>query len=212
MQGRYRLPDGSRDGVLVTDASNEKVDEELLETKAPPRPSSLPAQIVRFQNHKEKWIAFVGMLMESHMRFFTGLAEDSFLIPPYVETGTIIKNRLSNGKSRYDFQFEDKDGFKVTFEGAFRSFDKQYWNLAKLISGVLRHGMPIKSVVDVVSNLHLDDESLSTWKNGVIRALSKFIPNGTVAKHSACPGCDNSALEYQEGCLTCKNCGYTKCS
>ncbi len=203
--------DGSRDGVLVTDASSVKAADELQETKAPPRPSSLPAQIIRFQNHKEKWIAFVGMLNGKPYEIFTGLAENSFLIPPYVEEGTIIKNRLSSGKSRYDFQFEDRDGFKMTFEGLSRSFNKQFWNLAKLISGVLRHGMPIKSVVDVVSNLHLDDESLSTWKNGVIRALSRFIPNGTVAKGSSCPGCDNSALEYQEGCLTCKNCGYTKC-
>lgn len=203
--------DGSRDGVLITD-SKEEASAELVETKAPQRPESLPTQIIRFQNHNEKWIAFVGMLNGRPYEIFTGLTEDSFLIPTYVEEGLIIKKKTESGKSRYDFQFEDKDGFKITFEGLSRSFNKEFWNLAKMISGLLRHGMPIKSVVEVVSNLHLDDESLSTWKNGVIRALSKFIPNGTQAKNSSCPECDNSALEYQEGCLTCKNCGYTKCS
>jgi ribonucleoside-diphosphate reductase alpha chain len=203
--------DGSRDGILISDSAKSEPKSDLLETRAPRRPVSLPTKIVRFQNHNEKWIAFVGMLNGKPYEIFTGLAEDSFLIPNYVEEGLIIKNKV-NKRSRYDFQFEDKDGFKITFEGLSRSFDKEYWNLAKMISGLLRHGMPIKSVVEVVSNLHLDDESLSTWKNGVIRALSKFIPNGTQAKNSSCPECDNAALEYQEGCLTCKNCGYTKCS
>ena len=171
----------------------------------------MPARIIRFLNHNEKWIAVVGMLNERPYEIFTGCAEDSFLIPSYVENGWVIKNK-KDGKSRYDFQYQDKDGYKVTFEGLSRCFDKEYWNLAKLISGVLRHGMPIKSVVDVVSNLNLNDDSLNTWKNGVIRALSKFIPNGTKAKGNSCPQCDNQNLTYQEGCLTCQNCGYTKCS
>jgi ribonucleoside-diphosphate reductase alpha chain len=204
--------EGSRDGVLVSGSSNKKETADLLETKAPKRPSSLPARIIRFRNHNEKWIAVVGMLKGKPYEIFTGCVEDSFLIPNYVKKGLVIKSKTEGAKSRYDFQYEDKDGYKVTFEGLSRSFDEEYWNLAKLISGVLRHGMPIKSVVEVVSNLHLDDESLNTWKNGVIRALSKFIPNGTRAKGDCCPECDNQALEYQEGCLTCKNCGYTKCS
>ena len=205
--------DGSRDGVLVSNASNRgNKTGDLLETRAPQRHRSLPASIIRFLNHSEKWIAVVGMLNGKPYEIFTGCAEDSFLIPPYIKQGWVIKNKTDNGKSRYDFQYVDKDGYKITFEGLSRSFNKEYWNLAKLISGILRHGMPIKSVVEVVSNLNLDDESLNTWKSGVIRALSKFIPNGTRAKASSCPECDNQALEYQEGCLTCKNCGYTKCS
>ena len=204
--------DGSRSGILVSSTKKEeKAQDTFIETKAPPRQSSMPARIIRFLNHNEKWIAVVGMLNERPYEIFTGCAEDSFLIPSYVENGWVIKNK-KDGKSRYDFQYQDKDGYKVTFEGLSRCFDKEYWNLAKLISGVLRHGMPIKSVVDVVSNLNLNDDSLNTWKNGVIRALSKFIPNGTKAKGNSCPQCDNQNLTYQEGCLTCQNCGYTKCS
>ena len=205
--------EGSRDGVLISGSGQGGTKKEPLETRAAPqRPQSLPARIIRFRNHEEKWIAVVGMLEKRPYEIFTGRAEDSFLIPDYVNDGVVIKNRTKDGASRYDFQYQDKDGYKVTFEGLSRSFDKEYWNLAKLISGVLRHGMPIKSAVDVVSNLHLDDESLNTWKNGVIRALSQFIPDGTKAKDSGCPQCQQETLEYQEGCLTCKNCGYTKCS
>ena len=201
--------DGSRDGVLISDTKKEKVD--FKETRPPKRPKSIPAQIIRFNNHKEKWIAIVGIVDERPYEIFTGCAEDSFLIPSYVKEGWVIKTK-NDGIGRYDFQYEDRDGYKITFEGLSRSFDKEYWNLAKLISGVLRHGMPIKSVVDLISNLHLNEESLNTWKNGIIRALSKFIPNGTKAKGGQCPECAADSLIYQEGCLTCKECGYTKCS
>ncbi len=204
--------EGSRDGVLVTGSNSSNPVETGVDHRAPQRPKSLPARIIRFRNREEKWIAVVGMLNGRPYEIFTGCAEDSFLIPEYVNEGVVIKNRTDQGKSRYDFQYQDKDGYKVTFEGLSRSFNEEYWNLAKLISGVLRHGMPIKSAVDVVSNLHLDDESLNTWKNGVIRALSQFIPDGTKAKNSSCPQCHQQALEYQEGCLTCKNCGYTHCN
>jgi len=205
--------DGSRDGVLISDsAKNEKAPADFMETKAPQRPKSMSARIIRFNNCKEKWIAVVGIYRDKPYEIFTGCAEDSFLIPSYVEQGWVIKNKSDDGNSRYDFQYQDKDGYKVTFEGLSRSFDKEYWNLAKLISGVLRHGMPMKSVVEVVSHLNLNDESLNTWKNGVIRALSKFIPNGTTSKGNSCPECNNDSLVYQEGCLTCKDCGYTKCN
>jgi len=205
--------EGSRDGVLVSGSSQGNDEVSGAEVRAaPPRPQSLPARIIRFRNRDEKWIAVVGMLNGKPYEIFTGCAEDSFLIPTYINEGLVIKNRAEDGKSRYDFQYQDKDGYKITFEGLSRSFNEEYWNLAKLISGVLRHGMPIRSVVEVVSNLHLDDESLNTWKNGVIRALSQFIPDGTKAKDSGCPQCQQQTLEYQEGCLTCKNCGYTKCS
>lgn len=204
--------EGSRDGVLVTGSEKNQNLADILETSAPKRPESLPARIIRFRNREEKWIAVVGMLNGRPYEIFTGCAEDSFLIPSNINEGLVIKNSTEDGKSRYDFQYRDKDGYKITFEGLSRSFNEEYWNLAKLISGVLRHGMPIKSVVDVVSNLHLDDESLNTWKNGVIRALSQFIPDGTKAKNSNCPQCQQQALEYQEGCLTCRECGYTHCS
>jgi ribonucleoside-diphosphate reductase alpha chain len=203
--------EGSRDGVLVTGSTTGSSEAVPEDRAAPQRPQSLPARIIRFRNREERWIAVVGMLNGRPYEIFTGCAEDSFLIPTYVNEGLVIKSRSEDGKSRYDFQYQDKDGYKVTFEGLSRSFDKEYWNLAKLISGVLRHGMPIRSAVEVVSNLHLDDESLNTWKNGVIRALSQFIPDGTRAKDSGCPQCQQKTLEYQEGCLTCKNCGYTKC-
>lgn len=203
--------EGSRSGILVSNTKKKEAKNDFTETKAPARPRSMPARIIRFLNHNEKWIAVVGMLKDRPYEIFTGCAEDSFLIPTDVVEGWVIKNK-TDGKSRYDFQYQDKDGYKVTFEGLSRCFDKEYWNLAKLISGVLRHGMPIKSVVDVVANLNLNDDSLNTWKNGVIRALSKFIPNGTEAKGNSCPQCDHQTLTYQEGCLTCQNCGYTKCN
>jgi ribonucleoside-diphosphate reductase alpha chain len=205
--------EGSRDGVLVSGSTSEETDSESMEARAAPqRPKSLPAKIIRFKNHDEQWIAVVGLLNGRPYEIFTGFAEDSFLIPNNINEGMVIKNKTEDGASRYDFQYQDKDGYKVTFEGLSRSFNEEYWNLAKLISGVLRHGMPVKSAVDVVSNLHLDDESLNTWKNGVIRALSQFIPDGTKVKNASCPQCHHKALEYQEGCLTCKNCGYTHCN
>ncbi len=201
--------DGSRSGVLVKDNSKSQ-DDEFKETDAPKRPKVLEAQIVRFNNDDEKWMAVVGLLHDKPYEVFTGKA-DGFYLPPDINKGWVIKNRLETGEKRYDFQFQDKDGYKVTIEGLSRSFHKEYWNYAKLISGVLRHGMPLPSVVDVIEDLSLHSDRLHTWKNGVVRALKKFIPDGTKAKGRICNNCNQEAVIYQEGCLTCASCGESKC-
>lgn len=205
--------DGSRSGVLVaTDSKKAEKNNDIVETVAPKRPSIIEAEIIRFSNHEEKWIAFVGLLNGKPYEVFTGKCEDSFVIPVWVNRGWIIKAKANDGKKRYDFQYMDKDGYKVTIEGLSRSFNKEYWNYAKLISGVLRHGMPILSVVDLVQNLNLYNNSINTWKNGIERALKKFIPDGTAAKGKTCPGCgDTDGLIFEEGCLKCKSCGHSKC-
>ncbi|MDN5201570.1 adenosylcobalamin-dependent ribonucleoside-diphosphate reductase [Fulvivirgaceae bacterium BMA10] len=203
--------DGSRAGVLITKEEKDKK-EEIVERSAPTRPDKLEAEIVRFLNENERWIAVVGLLNGRPYEVFTGKAEDSFYLPKWVEKGWVIKNRTKEGKSRYDFQYMDKEGYRVTIEGLSRSFDQEYWNYAKLISGVLRHGMPLPYVVDLVENLNLYDETINTWKKGVERALKKFIPDGTKAVDHECPDCgDPQGLIYEEGCLKCKSCGHTKC-
>ena len=205
--------DGSRDGVLVNHDNKEKKEDnnEFRETKAPFRPERLDAEIVRFQNDYEKWIAVVGLLNGRPYEIFTGHADD-FWMPPWVQKGWIIKTKAVSDSSRYDFQFEDRQGYKVTIEGLSRSFNKEYWNYAKLISGILRHGMPLPFVVNIISKLHFEVDSINTWKNGVERTLKKFIPDGTKAAERACPKCnDVNGLIYQEGCLVCKSCGYSKC-
>ncbi|MCP4553609.1 MAG: adenosylcobalamin-dependent ribonucleoside-diphosphate reductase [Bacteroidetes bacterium] len=202
--------DGSRTGVLVSNEQEES-ENEFKETKAPQRPRILEAEIVRFQNNYEKWIAVIGVLNNKPYEVFTGKAE-GFFIPPSVNKGLVIKQKLENQSARYDFQFEDKEGYKVTIEGLSRSFNKEFWNYAKLISGILRHGMPIPFVIELIGNLTLDDESINTWKNGVIRALKKYIPDGTTISKASCPECGNKkSLVYQDGCLTCSSCGYSKC-
>lgn len=202
--------DGSRSGVLVKDNAKEKDEDEFKETTAPKRPKELESDIVRFNNDSEKWIAVVGILHDRPYEVFTGKA-DGFYLPEYVDKGWVIKNRLETGEKRYDFAFYDRDGYKVTIEGLSRSFHKEYWNYAKLISGVLRHGMPIPSVVDVIDDLNLDSDRLHTWKNGVVRALKKYIPNGTKAHGRTCSNCKQNSVVYQEGCLTCTSCGESKC-
>ncbi len=204
--------DGSRSGVLVT-KDNKKSEEkdEIKETVAPPRPKKLEADIVRFQNDYEKWIAVVGILKGRPYEIFTGKAEDFFL-PTYVSKGWVVKNKNEEGVTRYDFQWKDKDGYEQSFAGLSRTFNKEYWNYAKFISGILRHGMPLPQAVDLVSNLHFDIESINTWKVGVERALKKFIPDGTKAADCKCSHCgDPQGLVYQEGCLVCKSCGHSKC-
>jgi ribonucleoside-diphosphate reductase alpha chain len=202
--------DGSRSGVLI---SNESETEETLTTFPTKRPQDLEADVVRFQNNKEKWIAFIGLLDKQPYEIFTGLADDDdgILIPRWVNDGLIIKNREEDETSRYDFQYKNKRGYKTTIEGLSHKFNPEYWNYAKLISGTLRHGMPIVKVVDLISSLHLEGESLNTWKNGVARALKKYVTDGTEAKGQKCDNCRSTNLIYQEGCLTCKDCGSSKC-
>ncbi len=206
--------EGSRAGVLVSNRDVSGDDEsDFHETKAPPRPDRLEAEVVRFQNYYEKWVAVVGLYKGRPYEIFTGKAE-GFFLPNWVEKGCVIRVKKENQKSaRYDFQFEDKDGYKITMEGLSRQFDPIYWNYARLISGILRHGMPLPYVVDLISNLVFESDSINTWKNGVVRTLKKFIPDGTVAvKERQCPECgEEDALIYKEGCLVCKTCGYSKC-
>jgi len=203
--------DGSRSGVLVSNDTKkeEEPGDVFRETMAPARPKVVEADVIRFQNNYEKWLAVIGKIDGKPYEIFTGLAEDFFL-PPWVESGWVIKQKVKDEPTRYDFQFKDKQGYKVTFEGLSRSFEKEYWNYAKLISGVLRHGMPIPFVVDMVSNLTVEEDNINTWKNGVVRALKKYVEDGTVVK-SKCPECENPSIIYQDGCLTCTQCGYSKC-
>lgn len=206
--------DGSRSGILVSSEEEKaKAKEEIFaETYAPKRPKKIEAKIVRFQNDKEKWIAVVGLLEDRPYEIFTGKMEDVFNLPNWVSQGWVIKNRDEEGKSRYDFQFSDKDGYKITIEGLSRSFNEEFWNYAKLISGILRHGMPIPFVVDLINNLNLFDENINTWKAGVVRALKQFVPDGTAAADRKCTECDDpEGLIFSEGCLVCKSCGYSKC-
>ena len=205
--------EGSRSGVLVSDDKKKKAKEEFIaERKAPARPQTLEADIVRFNNNEERWIAVIGLLNDRPYEIFTGRAEDSFHLPYWCKNGYVIKNKDEDGNSRYDFQYKDKDDFRITIEGLSRSFNPEFWNYAKLISGVLRHGMPLLDVVHVIENLHLSDDSLNTWKSGVIRALKQYIPNGTKALDSVCNECGEDAVIYEEGCLICKSCGTSKCS
>ncbi|MDC1106303.1 adenosylcobalamin-dependent ribonucleoside-diphosphate reductase [Prolixibacteraceae bacterium] len=200
--------DGSRSGVLVSATEKEK----KTDKKPTQRPKELVAEVVRFQNNKEKWIAFIGLIDEVPYEIFTGLLddEDGLLIPRAVTTGLIIKNKDEEGNSRYDFQYSNKRGIKTTIEGLSHKFNPEFWNYAKLISSVLRHRMPITNVVDLVSSLQFDNETINSWKVGVSRALKKYIPNGTKSG-ATCTSCKSTNVIYQEGCLICKDCGSSKC-
>jgi ribonucleoside-diphosphate reductase alpha chain len=204
--------DGSRSGVLIADDKKKEKSNSIIETEPPKRPHILEAEIIRFMNHSEKWIAVVSILDGKPYEIFTGKAEESFILPSWADKGWVIKNKTEEGKKRYDFQFLDKEGYRITIEGLSRSFNKEYWNYAKLISGVLRHGMPLPHVVNLVQNLNLHNESINTWKTGVERALRKFIPDGTKPIDHKCSECgDHDGLVYEEGCLKCKSCGHSKC-
>lgn len=206
--------DGSRSGVLVSNdkkTEKEEIINQFLETNAPKRPDKLEAEIIQFNNENEKWIAVIGLLDGRPYEIFTGAAKESFSILSQVKKGWVIKGKSEDGKTRYDFQYEDSHGYKTTIEGLSRTFNEEYWNYAKLISGVLRHGMPLSFVVDMVDNLHLSEETLNTWKKGVVRSLKKFIPDGTKPSENTCPNCKEPSLVYEEGCLNCKSCGHSKC-
>lgn len=206
--------DGSRSGVLLSnDEEKEEKHQELLTVFPTKRPEVLEADVVRFQNSKEKWIAFIGLIDDKPYEIFTGLAddEDGILIPRWVVNGLIIKSRNEDGSSRYDFQYQNKRGYKTTIEGLSHKFNPEFWNYAKLISSTLRHGMPIDKIVDLINSLQLDSESINTWKNGVVRALKRYVADGTHAKGHVCDSCKSENLIYQEGCLTCKDCGSSKC-
>lgn len=208
--------DGSRSGVLLAIEKDKKKGKDENHEHTPilaKRPNELEADVVRFQNNKEKWIAFVGLVDGRPYEIFTGLAddEDGIFCPKAVTHGKIIKAVDENGNKRYDFQFINKRGHKTTIEGLSDKFNPEFWNYAKLISGVLRYGMPIDQVLKLVGGLELDSQSINTWKMGVERALKKYLPNGTTAKGQVCPNCGQETLVYQEGCLICTNCGTSKC-
>jgi len=225
--------DGSRAGVMVSvkkkDKKDNKAEEEVKDNNLEPaqpheapckhptvtevRPRELECDVVRFQNNKEKWVALVGLLDGYPYEIFTGLQDDDegIMLPKSVTNGKIIKQVNPDGTKRYDFQFTNKRGYKTTVEGLSEKFNPEYWNYAKLISGVLRYRMPIEHVIKLVSSLQLKSESINTWKNGVERALKKYVLDGTEAKGQVCPSCGHESLVYQEGCLICKNCGASRC-
>ena len=201
--------DGSRKGVLVSATEKEK--EKVMPLK---RPRELAAEVVRFQNNREKWIAFIGLFEGQPYEIFTGIADDDegIMLPKSVSDGKIVKNTNEEGVSRYDFQFCNKRGFKTTVEGLSYKFNKEFWNYAKFISGVLRYGMPIPQVIELIAAMEFDNENINTWKNGVERALRKFVPNGTeLSNGEPCENCGSTTFIYNEGCMACKNCGISKC-
>ena len=205
--------DGCREGVLLDKSSKSKRSSKCEEHpgQGPKRPKSIPADIVRFKNGSEDWIAFVGLQDGRPYEVFTGkIEEDAMYIPRKITKGFIIKVREEDGSKRYDFQYKDRYGYTNTIGGISRLFDEEFWNYAKLISGVLRYGMPIEKTVSLIESLHLDSESINTWKTGVCRAIKQYIADGTKSK-GKCPSCGQENMAYQNGCLTCMSCGYSKC-
>jgi len=206
--------DGSRSGVLISNTEKKEEKVATIPSVFPiKRPYVLEADVVRFQNSKDKWIAFIGLIDGRPYEIFTGLVddEDGILIPRWVTEGLILKNKNDDGSTRYDFQYKNTRGYKTTIEGLSHKFNPEYWNYAKLISGTLRHGMSIEKAVDLINSLQLDSESINTWKNGVARALKRYITDGTQATGQKCSNCNSVNLIYQEGCLTCNDCGSSKC-
>ncbi len=206
--------DGSRSGVLISNKKEEEVEEVISESIFPTtRPTVLDADVVRFQNSKDKWVAFIGTIDGRPYEIFTGLSddEDGILLPRSVQNGKIIKNVNPDGTKRYDFQYTNKQGYRTTIEGLSYKFNPVFWNYAKLISGVLRHGMPIHKVVNTVTSLQFDNDTINSWKAGVARALKKYVPDGTLSEGATCGECGSHNVTYQEGCLKCPDCGTSKC-
>ncbi|MDD2303386.1 MAG: adenosylcobalamin-dependent ribonucleoside-diphosphate reductase [Prolixibacteraceae bacterium] len=205
--------DGSRSGVLISNKKEEEVEEKSDSIFPTKRPIELEADVVRFQNSKDKWVAFIGTIDGRPYEIFTGLSddEDGILLPRSVVNGKIIKNVNPDGTKRYDFQYTNKQGYRTTIEGLSYKFNPVFWNYAKLISGVLRHGMPIHKVVNTVTSLQFDNDTINSWKAGVARALKKYVPDGTVAEGAICGECGSKNVTYQEGCLICPDCGTSKC-
>ena len=202
--------EGSREGVLVSNNAQKELI--FTETQAPKRPKRLEADVIRFQNDKEKWVAVVGIYEGRPYEIFTGKA-DRFFLPESVTKGWVVKvKEKADAKSRYDFVCLDKDGYEIIISGLSRLFNKEYWNYAKLISGILRHGMPLNNVIDLVSKLTLDTDTINTWKNGVARALKKYIQDGTKAQGETCPSCGQETIIFSGGCKNCSSCGWSKCS
>lgn len=203
--------EGSRSGVLISDSKTEETHEnDIIESKAPKRPRLLESDVIRFQNNYEKWVAVIGKINGKPYEIFTGKAEDFFL-PPYVESGVVERSKnKKDERAQYDFTYIDKQGYEITMPALSRMFDDSFWNYAKLISGVLRHGMPLPYVINLIGNLNFPEDNINTWKNGVVRALKRFVPDGTVTD-TKCPDCGEETLIYEDGCLICKSCGHSKC-
>jgi ribonucleoside-diphosphate reductase alpha chain len=199
--------------VLVDDEKKKPKDEVSAETQSLKRPKELKAEIVRFKNDNEDWVAFIGTKDERPYEIFTGKAEDDrFPIPKTITTGAVIKNKLPDGKKQYDFMYFDADGYEVILRGLSHCFNPEFWNYAKMISALLRHEIPVEHVVNIIDSLNFKEETINSWKNGVVRALKKFVADGTKAKGQICPQCKEAdTLEFREGCLTCSKCGFSKC-
>lgn len=210
--------DGSRNGVLISDTKEKSVDDIIKENNAPKRPSKLECDILRFQNNKEKWIGFVGLIKGHPYEIFTGKL-DSFQIPTFVENGWIKKIKEikvdDDGKeyksSRYDFVYIDKDGYEQEMRGLSRAFDREFWNYGKMCSAILRHGMPIPSTINLIDSLDLNGDSIVSWKSGIKRMLKKYIKEGDDVKGQKCPECGNTDLKFESGCVSCPKCGWSKC-
>jgi len=205
--------EGSRSGVLVDSNEKEKKKTETVDIQTLKRPKELKAEVVRFKNDNEDWVAFIGTKDGRPYEIFTGKAEnDRFPLPKTINTGFVIKNKLPDGKKQYDFMYYDADGYQVTLGGLSRCFNPEFWNYAKMISALLRHDIPVENVVNIIEGLNFREETINSWKNGVIRALKKFISDGTKAKGQVCPKCGGQdTLEYKEGCLGCSACDYSRC-
>ncbi len=205
--------EGSRDGVLITTSKEEKKPEKQEKAKNFKRPKELQADVIHFKNNNEDWVAYIGLYDGKPYEIFTGkTGEESFILPKWVDHGIIVKNRHEDGTKSYDFKYLDKAGYEVILRGLDRCFDQEFWNYAKMTSALLRNGIPVNNVVSIISGLNFRQESINSWRNGVCRALKKFVQDGTKQKGVECPNChQHDTMEFKEGCLVCSNCGYSKC-